>query len=92
MTEDPRRARLYVESSGHPRLRARLEQAYDAYVELWTVEVHGLDGASPRQRVAALHHVAGTTQAVVSWLQGALVLDRDDLVAELADLGLPRSR
>lgn len=92
MTEDPRRARLYVESSGHRRLRARLEQAYDAYVELWSREVLGHDELTPRRRAAALHHVAGTTQAVVGWLSGALVIERADLVAELAELGLPRVR
>lgn len=90
MTEDPRRARLYVEAPGHDRLRARLEEAYDAYSELWNGDVLGIAGATPRQRVDALHHVSGTTQTVVSWLRGTVELGRDDLVAELAALGLPR--
>ena len=92
MTEDPRRARLYVESSGHRRLRARLEEAYDAYAELWTGDVLGLAEPSAHRRLDALHHVAGTTQVVVSWLQGTVALDREELIAELAQLGLRPGR
>jgi AcrR family transcriptional regulator len=91
MLEDPRIARLYVESPGHPQLLARREQAFRDYAELWNGDVLGIDTPSPRQRVAALHHVAGTTQTVVSWLRGGEVIDRAQLVDELAELGLPRA-
>jgi integral membrane sensor domain MASE1 len=39
-----------------------------------------------RRALAALIIVAGTTQAVVSWLQGEVDLSRDELIEELASV------
>lgn len=88
MTEDPRTARLYVEAPAHPALQARRDEAFHAYAQLWTSDVLGIEDPDVRQRLAALHHVAGTTQAVVAWLRGGVAIDRHDLVDQLAVLGL----
>ena len=90
MRRDPRVARLYVEAPGHPALRARRERAYQSYTRLLLDEVpagptSGTDeaGAPARRALAALILVAGVTQAVVSWLQGEIELDRAEIIDEL---------
>lgn len=89
--DDPRMARLYVEAAGHPRLQARRQAAYDAYAELVAADVLGLPDPDADARLAALVFVTGTTQAVVTWLQGGLPHDRDGLVEALADLAVARA-
>ena len=42
-------------------------------------------------RLAALVFVTGTTQAVVTWLQGGLPHDRDGRGEALADLAVARA-
>ena len=91
MTDDARLARLYVEAPAHPVLLVRRERAYHAYAHLWTHDVLGIDEPDAAQLLGGLLYVSGTTQAVVSWLQGAVYLGRDELVEEIASLGLRRS-
>jgi AcrR family transcriptional regulator len=90
LRRDRRVARLYVEAPGQPTLRARRERAYQTYTRLLLDELPaasacGDDEASGRARrsVAALILVAGVTQAVVSWLQGEIELDRTEIIDEL---------
>lgn len=81
-------ARIYVEAPGYPALQPRLRQAYDAYAELWLRHILRLDDPETRDHLAALVFVSGTTQAVINWLDGHVMLDRDELIAELAALGV----
>jgi len=85
--DDPRMARLYTEAPAHPALQARRQAAYDVYAELVTDHVLREKHADARTRLAALVFVTGTTQAVISWLQGGVSLDREELIEELAKLG-----
>lgn len=91
MTDDARLARLYVEAPAHPVLLVRRERAYHAYAWLWTHDVLGIPEPDAAQLLGGLLYVSGTTQAVVTWLQGEVDLDREQLVAEIATLGLRRS-
>lgn len=84
--DDPRMARLYVEAAAHPGLQARRQEAYDVYAQLVTDHVLGIEHPDPAIRLAALVFVTGTTQAVISWLEGTVALTRDELVENLAHL------
>jgi AcrR family transcriptional regulator len=90
LRRDPRRARLYAEAPGHPGLQARREQAYEVFTQLIIENfASGADDPSDeetgqRRTLAALLLVAGTTQAVITWLQGRIQLSRDSVVDELA--------
>jgi AcrR family transcriptional regulator len=85
--DDPRMARLYIEAPAHPVLQARRQEAYHVYAQLMTDDVLGIEHPDPGSRLAALVYVTGTTQAVMSWLEGAVALTREELVEELAHLG-----
>jgi AcrR family transcriptional regulator len=88
---DVRRARLYVEAPGQPTLRDRREQAFDSYTRLLVEHLRPDPTSMPaatvadrRRAVAALIIVAGVTQAASMWLRGAVDLDRDQIVDEIA--------
>ncbi|HZZ45884.1 MAG TPA: TetR family transcriptional regulator [Pseudonocardia sp.] len=93
LRRDARRARLYVESAGHPPLQSRREAAFELFTRL-LVDAFPIESASPdspegavldrRRSLAALIVVAGTTQAATSWLQGRIELRKDDVVDEIA--------
>lgn len=85
--DDARMARLYVEALGDPQLQSLRQRAYEVYAELVAEEVLGVKDAVPRNHLAALVFVTGTTQAVISWLEGSIKLSRDELIEELAALG-----
>jgi AcrR family transcriptional regulator len=93
LAHDPQRARLYIEAPGIPRLQARLEQAYELFTQLvlnnFPFENNRQSDRSDsemmeRQKFSALLIVAGTTQAVITWLRGNIQLSRRDIVDELA--------
>jgi len=93
LRNDPQRARLYIETPGNPRLQARREQAYELFTELMlknfppdNTRERPISRAETieRQRLSALLLVAGTTQAVITWLQGDIQLPRPGVVDELA--------
>ncbi len=90
--DDPRVARMYVESPGHAGLRAARDLAVDGFVGQFL----DLLAAAERDREAArlLVHVVvgGTTEVVAMWLRGELALGRDDLVRHLVDLGSQATR
>jgi AcrR family transcriptional regulator len=85
--DDARMARLYVEAPAVPAAEARRERAYQVYAQLITDDVLGIEHPDARNRLAALVFVTGTTQAVISWLQGDVPLTREELIEELARLG-----
>ncbi|WP_051342290.1 TetR/AcrR family transcriptional regulator [Pseudonocardia spinosispora] len=85
---DPKRARLYAEAPGNPRLEARREQAYEVFTQL---VIDAFPSGEPlseearqRRTLAALLLVAGTTQAVITWLRGRIELTREAVTDELA--------
>jgi AcrR family transcriptional regulator len=90
--DDPRMARLYIEAPAHSALQARREAAYRVYARLVTDDVLRIEQPDEAARLAALVFVAGTTQAVISWLEGAIALTRDELIEALARLAVGAQR
>ncbi len=85
---DPRIARLYAESPGHPRLCARRDAAVDRFADLVLDDVLRLGpGDRERARTAAVLVVAGTTHVVTRWLAGGVPLARVELVDEVTRIG-----
>ena len=85
---DPRVARLYAESPGHPRLLARRDAAVDVFADLVLDEVLRVDPRDrERLRTAAVLVVAGTTHLVTRWLDGGVPLGRLELVEEITRVG-----
>lgn len=90
LSGDRRRARLYVESPGHPVLRLRREQAIAAFTEFVATAV--LPAAPPqitpeRRMLATRLLVAGTTDLVTSWLAGDIAADRDAIIEAIEQIG-----
>jgi AcrR family transcriptional regulator len=85
---DPRVARLYAESPGHPRLLARRDAAVDVFADLVLDEVLRV-GPHDRARLrpATVLVVAGTIHLVTRWLDGDVPLGRVELVEEIARIG-----
>jgi len=94
LQRDARRARLYVEAPGQPRLRPRQERAFDTFTRLlldtFPIEPNPARDAAQskaiehRRALVALIVVAGTTQAAIAWLQGDVDLTRGELIDEIA--------
>lgn len=85
---DPRVARLYAESPGHPQLLARRDVAVDEFADLVLDDVLRLRPCErERLRTAAVFVVAGTTHLVTRWLAGGVPLGRLELVEEITRTG-----
>ena len=85
---DRRRSRLYAEAGAHDALRTRREEALEDYATLLMVDVLQVDPGDPHHRLRARLVVAGTTDVVSHWFAGDLALSRDELVADVTDIGL----
>lgn len=88
LDRDRRRARMYVEAPGHPVLRARRDAAIDTFADLLMSDVLQASPPDDRHRMVGLLVVAGTTEVVSRWLADGLPLGRDDLVEEIARIGV----
>jgi AcrR family transcriptional regulator len=86
LAEDPRRARLYVESPGHPALRIRREQAIVAFTD-FVAAVLPDPTPHPGRLLAIRLLVAGTTDLVTSWLAGDIDADRAAIIETIERLG-----
>jgi AcrR family transcriptional regulator len=85
---DPRLARFYAESPGHPQLLARRDAAVDEFADLVLDEVLRLrPGERERMRTTAVFVVAGGTHLVTRWLAGGVPLGRLELVEEITRTG-----
>lgn len=85
--DDPRVARLYLESAGNPALLATRDRAVEGFVDQLLLQVAGGKVIDPRDRVTGHLLVSGSTHVVALWLQGRLDLTRDELIAHMVDLG-----
>lgn len=85
--DDPRAARLYLESAASPALLATRDAAVDGYVD----QLLGLMVANPVNdadaKLVAHLLVSGSTHVVAMWLRGALPMERDEFVQRLIDIG-----
>lgn len=84
--DDPRTARLYLESAASPALLATRDAAVDRYVDqllglMATTSADDVDA----QLVAHLL-VSGSTHVVAMWLRGALPIERNEFIERLLNL------
>ena len=87
LAADPAWARLYMECSAFPRLRARQEQAIGEFTRRLNetaVVVHPPDPISVRQDLATRIVVVGGTDLIIAWLSGDIDADEQTLVATIA--------
>lgn len=90
LTDDPRRARLFVDAVGNAQLYATIGHAEHTLARLIVDEITRDTGTSAAQRarqyVVTVILVTGTAQAVTDWLDGTSELSLDDLVDTVANL------
>jgi AcrR family transcriptional regulator len=89
LAEDPRRARLWVETIGHELTQASETQARAAYSAIIADRISaGAQTALARGRIqlATVVHVSGMAYAITDWLNGGMELTREQFVEELATL------
>lgn len=90
LTEDPRRARLFVDVIGNGQLYATVGRAEHTLAQLIVDEIlrdtETSDEQRSRQYVVTLILVTGAAQAVTDWLDGSSQLSLDELVDTVANL------
>lgn len=88
LLRDPRRARLYAEAAALDAVHARREVAIVDFTVLLVDDVLQVPRDDARSRVGAHLIVAGTTDIVSRWLRGEIEISREDLVDEIARIGV----
>jgi AcrR family transcriptional regulator len=91
VTDDPRRARvLFVEAFGNERLMLRRLDGLRAFSELVMAQAQEFydppPGSEQLAEVAAKLLVGGMTEVLMSWLDGALDMTRDQVIDDLTEL------
>jgi AcrR family transcriptional regulator len=91
LTQDPRKARAYVEAIGSTPLRARRDATMRGYAEVLAAQMRSLSGLDADHQQAPLRLVTtmlvgGLAEAVGEWLNGALLLSKDELADEASRL------
>ncbi len=92
LADDPRIARTYGEASAADALRTRQREATEQYSSLLAALIrahHGLDDRhQPRLQLMTQVLVSGLIVTIGSWLDGTIALSREELVEEMARLGV----
>jgi AcrR family transcriptional regulator len=93
LTEDRRKARLYVEAVASASLAERRAQSVSAHAEILAAqlrELRGLDRPEQRAplRLATLVLIGGLAEAILGWLDGTLEMSREMLIEECARLAV----
>lgn len=95
LAANPSDARLYMESPGFPRLRARQQRAVH---DVTTLMAHGglpfTGRAKPSidRTLATRALVTATTELIIGWLQGDVDTDEDTLIATITATSLGAAR
>ena len=95
LASSPADARLYMESAGFPRLRARQQQVVRDVTERMAVAGMPFTGRPKRSvdRVLATRAlVTATTELITGWLHGDIDTDEDTLVATITAVSLGAAR
>lgn len=95
LASSPADARLYLESPGFPRLRARQQQAVRDFTERMAAEAMPFSGRpkpSVDRVLATRAFVVATTELITDWLHGDIDTDEDTLVATLTAISLAAAR
>ena len=93
LTDDPRKARAYVEAIGSAAAREQRAASVRAYADLLAAQMRELRGLTAKRhqaplRLATTMLVGGLSEAVTSWLDGSLDMTRDEVVEEIARLAV----
>ena len=91
LTDDPRKARAYVEAISSTPLRERREATMRAYAEVLAEQMRLLSALEADRHQAPLRLVTtvlvgGLAEAVGEWLNGTLALSKDELADEASRL------
>lgn len=91
LTADPRKARAYVEAISSTPLRERRQATMRTYADVLAEQMRSLSrlGADHHQaplRLVTTMLVGGLAEAVSEWLNGALILSKDELTDEASRL------
>ncbi len=93
LARDPRRARLYAESAGHPALAPRRAQAIDEFTVFVCSVVFPpplLPGETETSKYLVCRLlVSGTTDVVVAWLLGQVDATPEEIVQAIVTTGTP---
>ncbi len=96
LTDDPRKARFFTDLIGSELLKDTVGGAEHTLARLLTqlllAGTESTQSQRDRLQLAALVIVAGTAQAVTSWLDGKLTVSRDDLIDEVAQMSVAAAR
>lgn len=85
--DDPRAARLYLESAGNLALLATRDEAVRAFVDQLLASVTSRPATDADAQLVAHLLVSGSTHVIAMWLRGDIALGRDDFVNRLVGLG-----
>jgi AcrR family transcriptional regulator len=93
LTDDRRKARLYVEAVGAPALAARRAEAVSAHAMMLAEQMQALRGLAGERyvgplRLATLVLMGGLAEAILSWLDGSLEMSRETLIEECGRLSV----
>lgn len=91
LASNPSDARLYMESPGFPRLRARQQRAVSDLTDLMAAQglpMTGKPKPSVDRVLATRALVTATTELITGWLQGDIDTDEDTLVATITAVSL----
>jgi AcrR family transcriptional regulator len=91
LTDDPRKARLYVETGGSQKLKHRRDKAVSVHADILVGQIRQLGGLDSKEQqaplqLAALVIIGGIAEAIGPWINGTLDMSRDMLVEECARL------
>jgi AcrR family transcriptional regulator len=93
LTDDPRKARFYLEAAGSETLKERRAGAIRAHADVLAGQIRELRGLEEQVyeaplRLATLVLLAGVAEAIVTWLDGSLEMPREMLIEECARLSV----
>ena len=93
LTDDPRKARLYVEAAGSAAVAERRSKAVSAHAAVLAEQMRELRGLNRPEhqaplRLATLVLMGGLSDAILGWLDGTLEMSRATLIEECARLAV----
>jgi AcrR family transcriptional regulator len=91
LTADPRKARFYAEAAGSEALKERRARAIAVHAAILAEQIKELRGLAGDAyeaplRLATTVIIAGVAEAILSWLDGTLVMPREVFIEECARL------
>jgi AcrR family transcriptional regulator len=86
LQSDPRGARLYAESPGHPILRQRRDRAVERFSDFLTAGILEDPDESQECQLQVRLIISGTTEVITGFLDGSIETSPDEIVRVAASL------